>query len=118
MTLTRTRYKMPDYIHQALTERALMDAYHARSDYQQNDYIGWITRAKREATKEKRLAHTCPGCRCRGMLDELERNDVYMNMSWTKSHTLFYSHFIENPSAVVEFFAARLALQCGLGDER
>lgn len=73
MTLTRTRYKMPDYIRAALTEHGLMDAYHARPDYQQNDYIGWILRAKRDETKEKRLTQ---------MLDELERGDEYMKMKW------------------------------------
>jgi Bacteriocin-protection, YdeI or OmpD-Associated len=84
MTLTRTRNKMPDYIHNVLTERKLMDAYHERPDYQQNDYIGslCVTRAKREETKAKRLAHTCPGCRCRGMLEELEGGKLYMNMKW------------------------------------
>jgi uncharacterized protein YdeI (YjbR/CyaY-like superfamily) len=73
MTLTRTRHKMPDYIREALNERKLMDAYHERPDYQQNDYIGWITRAKREETKEKRLTQ---------MLDELEGGKLYMNMKW------------------------------------
>ncbi|MBN2115905.1 MAG: YdeI/OmpD-associated family protein [Anaerolineales bacterium] len=73
MTLTRTRHKMPDYIHTALTERGLMDAYHARPDYQQNDYIGWILRAKRAATKDKRLAQ---------MLEELKGGNRYMNMKW------------------------------------
>ncbi len=80
MALTRIRYKMPDYIHKALTECGLMDAYQARPDYQQNDYIGWITRAKREETREKRLAQ---------MLAELEGGGRYMNMEWTKSRTLF-----------------------------
>ena len=73
MTLTRTRYEMPDYIRDALTERKLMDAYRERPEYQQNDYIGWITRAKREETKEKRLTQ---------MLDELEAGKIYMNMKW------------------------------------
>lgn len=73
MALTRTRHKMPDYIRDALTERNLMDAYHARPDYQQNDYIGWITRAKREETKQKRLSQ---------MLDELAGGKLYMNMRW------------------------------------
>ena len=75
MVLTRTRHKMPDYIRSALTERKLMDAYHERHDYQQNDYIGslCVTRAKREETKEKRLAQ---------MLDELEGGKLYMNMKW------------------------------------
>ncbi|HEY9526880.1 MAG TPA: YdeI/OmpD-associated family protein [Anaerolineales bacterium] len=73
MTLTRTRHKMPDYIREALTERKLMDAYRERPDYQQNDYIGWITRAKREETKERRLTQ---------MLDELKGGMIYMNMRW------------------------------------
>ena len=83
MALTRTRHEMPDYIRKALTERKLMDAYRERPDYQQNDYIGWITRAKREETKAKRLAQ---------MLDELEDGKLYMNMKWTKSHTLRSKH--------------------------
>jgi uncharacterized protein YdeI (YjbR/CyaY-like superfamily) len=83
MTLTRTRLKMPEYIHEALNERGLMDAYRARLDYQQNDYIGWITRANREATKEKRLIQ---------MLDELEGGKLYMNMSLTKSDQLRNRH--------------------------
>jgi uncharacterized protein YdeI (YjbR/CyaY-like superfamily) len=73
MSLTRTRHKMPDYIREALNERRLMDAYHARPDYQQNDYIGWITRAKREETKQKHLTQ---------MLDELKGGKLYMNMKW------------------------------------
>lgn len=73
--LKRQRYVMPDFIHAALTEYELMDAYRARPDYQQNDYVGWITRAKREETKQKRLAQ---------MLLELEKGDVYMKMDWKK----------------------------------
>ena len=84
MTLTRTRHKMPDYIRQALNERKLMDAYRERPDYQKNDYIGWIARAKREETKQKRL---------RQMLDELEGGKLYMNMKWTKDRTLFSRDF-------------------------
>lgn len=78
MALTRIRHKMPDYIREALSEHNLMEAYHARPDYQQNDYIGWITRAKREETKQKRFAQ---------MLDELEGGKLYMNMKWRKSQT-------------------------------
>ena len=64
---------MPDNIRDTLNERGLMDAYHARPPYQQNDYIGWITRAKREETRQKRLDQ---------MLDELEGGKLYMNMNW------------------------------------
>ena len=50
-----------------------MDAYLARPLYQQNDYIGWITRTKLETTKHKRLNQ---------MLNELEKGGVYMKMKW------------------------------------
>jgi uncharacterized protein YdeI (YjbR/CyaY-like superfamily) len=62
---------MPAFVKSALEERGLMADYLARPAYQQNDYIGWINRAKRQETKEKRL---------RQMLDELEEGGVYMNM--------------------------------------
>jgi uncharacterized protein YdeI (YjbR/CyaY-like superfamily) len=73
MALTRTRLKMPDYIQKALTERKLMKAYRARPDYQQNDYLAWISRAKRDETRQKRLTQ---------MLDELREGKLYMNMKW------------------------------------
>ncbi|MBT3714396.1 MAG: YdeI/OmpD-associated family protein [Anaerolineae bacterium] len=73
--LKRPRYPMPDFIRDALEKHALAEAYYARPDYQQNDYIGWITRAKREETKQKRLVQ---------MLVELEKGDVYMKMDWKK----------------------------------
>ncbi len=53
----------------------MMDAYNSRPPYQRNDYIGWIQRAKLEATRQKRLNL---------MLDELKRGDVYMKMKWKK----------------------------------
>ena len=71
--LKRPRYPMPEFIFEALLERGLMGAYEARPPYQQNDYIGWITRAKREQTIQKRLNQ---------MLDELERGDKYMKMDY------------------------------------
>jgi uncharacterized protein YdeI (YjbR/CyaY-like superfamily) len=71
--LERPRHPMPGYVEQALAERGLMEAYRQRPDYQQNDYVGWITRAKREETRTRRLEQ---------MLDELDAGDVYMNMEW------------------------------------
>ena len=50
-----------------------MAKYERRPDYQQNDYIGWITRAKQPATRQKRLDQ---------MLDELTRGDKYMKMAY------------------------------------
>ncbi len=69
--LKRPKHPMPNFVQTALIERGLMNAYHARPAYQQNDYLGWIAKAKREETKLKRLAQ---------MLDELEAGGVYMKM--------------------------------------
>jgi uncharacterized protein YdeI (YjbR/CyaY-like superfamily) len=64
---------MSDFVRDALIEKGLLDAYRSRPPYQQNDYIGWINRAKRIETKRKRLEQ---------MLDELARGDVYMKMTY------------------------------------
>ena len=69
--LKRPRYPMPDFVKQALEERGLMAAYKDRPAYQQNDYVGWISHAKHQDTKEKRLLQ---------MLNELDEGSVYMNM--------------------------------------
>ena len=69
----RPRYPMPDFFQEALNARGLMDAYRVRPAYQQNDYIGWIVRAKLKSTKQKRLNQ---------MLEELEKGGVYMRMKW------------------------------------
>jgi len=74
--LKRSRHPMPDFVKQALAERDLLAAYKERPAYQQNDYIGWITRAKRPETKEKRLQQ---------MLDELEVGGIYMRMKHAAS---------------------------------
>lgn len=71
--LTRPINPMPEFVLKTLLEHGLMAAYEARPAYQQNDYIGWIMRAKREATVKKRLAQ---------MLEELERGDTYMKMAY------------------------------------
>jgi len=64
---------MPDFVKEALNKTKLFDAYESRPPYQQNDYIGWISSAKRTETQAARLAQ---------MLDELARGDVYMKMSY------------------------------------
>ncbi|MCL2164923.1 MAG: YdeI/OmpD-associated family protein [Oscillospiraceae bacterium] len=55
----------------ALQQNDLWERYRARPLYQQNDYIGWIARAKRGETRQKRLDQ---------MLDELRSGDAYMGM--------------------------------------
>ena len=72
--LKRKRHPMPAYVRDALIEADLMAAYRARPPYQQNDYIGWIVRAKRSDTQQKRLAQ---------MLKELAQGDRYMNMKYS-----------------------------------
>ena len=62
---------MPDDVRLALEGRGLMAAYEERPFYQRNDYLGWIDRAKRPETREKRIVQ---------MLDELDRGGVYMKM--------------------------------------
>ncbi len=62
---------MPDFVEAALAEHGLAEAYFERPAYQQNDYIGWIMKAKRPETRQKRLDQ---------MLDELRRGGIYMNM--------------------------------------
>jgi uncharacterized protein YdeI (YjbR/CyaY-like superfamily) len=64
---------MPAFIRLALSRAALMDAYKARPPYQQNDYIGWITRAMRDDTRAKRLDQ---------MLRELRDGKRYMGMKY------------------------------------
>ncbi|PAQ04416.1 YdeI/OmpD-associated family protein [Mesorhizobium temperatum] len=71
--LKRALNPMPDDIRTALTKQGLMAAYDDRPDYQKNDYLGWIARAKRAETRHKRFDQ---------MLDELKRGGVYMNMPW------------------------------------
>lgn len=62
---------MPGHVRAALDARGLMNEYRKRPAYQQNDYLGWIEQAKKQETKEKRLAQ---------MLEELETGGVYMKM--------------------------------------
>jgi uncharacterized protein YdeI (YjbR/CyaY-like superfamily) len=72
--MRRQIYPMPDDVRLGLEQRGLMAAYRDRPMYQQNDYVGWITRAKRSETRQKRLDQ---------MLEELTAGGVYMRMRWS-----------------------------------
>ena len=72
-SLSRPIQPMPPFARQALVVSDLLLAYSRRPPYQRNDYLGWINRAKRPETKQKRLDQ---------MLYELERGDLYMNMAY------------------------------------
>lgn len=69
--LKRKLNPMPDYIEKALKDNGVKQDYKARPAYQRNDYLGWIARAKKEETKQKRLNQ---------MLYELKVGGVYMKM--------------------------------------
>ncbi len=71
--MTREIHEMPEEVRAALEARGLVADYRRRPAYQQNDYVGWIVRAKLPATRAKRLKQ---------MLDELEAGGVYMHMRW------------------------------------
>lgn len=71
--LFRPIQPMPDFVRDSLAERGLREKYDARPDYQRNDYLMWINKAKRDETKQKRLTQ---------MLEELEAGGVYMRMKW------------------------------------
>ena len=72
-TLKRDINPMPKKIRAALIGQGLLKLYNARPAYQRNDYLGWISRAKLEATKDKRTNQ---------MLTELKQGDRYMRMRW------------------------------------
>ncbi|SFZ82463.1 Bacteriocin-protection, YdeI or OmpD-Associated [Devosia enhydra] len=71
--LTRAINEMPEDIARLLEGEGLRSRYEARPAYQRNDYLGWIGRAKRTETRDKRIAQ---------MLDELRAGGVYMRMEW------------------------------------
>ena len=74
VTLKRDINPMPKRIRTLLVAKRLLKKYNARPPYQRNDYLGWISRAKLETTKEKRISQ---------MLSEIRSGDRYMNMRWS-----------------------------------
>jgi hypothetical protein len=71
--LQRDIQAMPADVKAQLKARGLTRAYDTRPAYQQNDYLGWMARAKLAATRQKRLEQ---------MLSELEQGGLYMKMKW------------------------------------
>ena len=70
----RARIPMPSEIASLLKMQGLRAAYDARPPYQRNDYLGWIGRAVRPATRARRIER---------MVDELRAGEGYMGMAWT-----------------------------------
>jgi len=75
MTLKRPQNPIPGFVAAALQNQGLEEAYASRPPFQRNDYLGWIARAKRPETREKRLNQ---------MIDELNAGNTYMGMGWNK----------------------------------
>ncbi|MEL6959483.1 MAG: YdeI/OmpD-associated family protein [Pseudomonadota bacterium] len=71
--MKRPAHPIPEDVALALSAAGLTALYEARPWYQRNDYLGWIVRAKRQDTRQRRLTQ---------MLDELRAGDVYMKMAW------------------------------------
>jgi uncharacterized protein YdeI (YjbR/CyaY-like superfamily) len=67
---------MPADVKAALAKAGVAMAYAARPRYQRNDYVGWITRAKLNVTRRKRISQ---------MVAELKRGGVYMGMTHAPS---------------------------------
>jgi len=74
--LSRPIQPMTDVVRKALQKEGLVEDYNRRPAYQRNDYLMWINQAKREETKQKRLAQ---------MLNELKTGGVYMKMKHAAS---------------------------------
>ena len=71
--LKRKRHPMPPFVMDALVAAKVREDYLSRPAYQQNDYVGWITRAKQEATRQRRLDQ---------MIRELKNGRLYMKMKY------------------------------------
>lgn len=67
------KHAMPGFVRSALTKHDLMDAFRARPDYQQNEYLGWLGKAVTDAEKKKRAAQ---------LVDELTKGDAFLGKPW------------------------------------
>ncbi|AEV67850.1 YdeI/OmpD-associated family protein [Acetivibrio clariflavus] len=71
--LKRAINPMPEDVEERLIKENLMELYRKRPPYQQNDYLGWILKAKRPETREKRINQ---------MIEELRSGNKYMGMDY------------------------------------
>ena len=62
---------MPADVMAVLEAESVLADYEARPAYQRNDYVGWITRAAHDDTRQKRINQ---------MVQELRKGGVYMKM--------------------------------------
>jgi len=91
MDTSRLRRKinpMPRDVEKRLYEENLMDTFRSRPPYQRNDYLGWILKAKRPETRERRIAQ---------MLEELRNGNKYMGMHYDASKSRSRSKILPSP---------------------
>ena len=78
--MTRTQFPnkaaqpMPGNVRDALAKRKLTDTYQDRPDYQQAEYLKWISLANGPTAKQQRLDQ---------MLEELEKGGLFKGEAWT-----------------------------------
>lgn len=65
---------MPGQVKGALAKRKLLDAFLERPQYQQDDYLKWISLAAGPTQKQQRLDQ---------MLDEVEKGGVFKGEPWS-----------------------------------
>ncbi len=65
---------MPGNVKTALAKRSLTDAFRDRPQYQQDDYLKWITSGAGPTVKQQRIDQ---------MLEELEKGDAFKGAAWT-----------------------------------
>ena len=67
--------ELPTKIKNILVKENLFEAYEKRPFYQRNDYLHWITSAKRKDTTNKRIVQ---------MIEELRDGNTYMKMEYKR----------------------------------
>ena len=90
--LKRDVYEMPADVQAALVEHQLMGAYRRRPAYQQNDYIGWITRTKLPATRGQER-----GVRSRALAACFRKICPVTSRIWQTTQSVTASAFTASP---------------------
>ena len=70
----KTPQPMPGNVKGALAKHKLTDAYEARPQYQQQEYLKWIAAAAGPVAKQKRIDQ---------MVEELGKGGVFKGEPWT-----------------------------------
>ena len=78
-SLTRKIQPIQQFIKDALEKNKVSEKYLEHPHYQQNDYIGWITKVKQEKTRSKRLNQ---------MLKKLRNSNKYMKYNAKRNSPL------------------------------